>query len=158
MQNSSKDMLKYCIIWMGNCCLKCCVYFNSKGNQNNILLVISVFRMLRMVKWIDRKKLKWKYFEVSSNIAQKKKFSINSTGASDRSFHPIFNKRFDHLETFLTICRPKKVLSAGSLYQPLVPSTLSKCPQKTSMLPQKYHVSVSHMLSKPVKCFMENEN
>ena len=27
--------------------------------------------------------------------------------ASDRSFYPIFNKRFDHLETLLTICRPK---------------------------------------------------
>ena len=24
------------------------------------------------------------------------------------SFYPIFNKRFDHLETLLTICRPKK--------------------------------------------------
>ena len=23
----------------------------------------------------------------------------NSTGASDRSFYPIFNKKFDHLET-----------------------------------------------------------
>ena len=39
----------------------------------------------------------------------------NSTGASGRSFYPIFNKKFDHLETLLTICRSKKVLSAGSL-------------------------------------------
>ena len=31
-----------------------------------------------------------------------------STGASDRSFYPIFNKRFDHLESLLTIHRPKK--------------------------------------------------
>ena len=30
--------------------------------------------------------------------------------ASARSFYPIFNKRIDHLETLLTICRPKKVL------------------------------------------------
>ena len=35
----------------------------------------------------------------------------------------------------------------------------SKCPKKkTFMLPQKYHVSISNVLSKPVKCFMENEN
>ena len=78
----------------------------------------------------------------------------NSTGASGRSFYPIFNKRFDHLETLLTICRPKKVLSAGSLCGPLVPSPQSKCPKRTFMLPQKYHVSVSNMLSKPLKCFM----
>ena len=81
-----------------------------------------------------------------------------STGASDRSSYPIFNKRFDHLETLLTIHRPKKVLSAGSLCGPLVPSPQSKCPKRTFMLPQKYHVSVSNMLSKPLKCFMENEN
>ena len=79
-------------------------------------------------------------------------------GASDRSFYPIFNKRFDYLETLLTICRPKKGLSARSLCAPLVPSPLSKCPKRTFMLPQKYHVSVSNMLSKPLKCFMENEN
>ena len=78
--------------------------------------------------------------------------------ASDRSSYPIFNKRFDHLETLLTIHRPKKVLSAGSLCGPLVPSPQSKCPKRTFMLPQKYHVSVSNMLSKPLKCFMENEN
>ena len=40
-----------------------------------------------------------------------------STGANSRSFHLIFNKRFDHLETFLTINRPKKELLAGSLRQ-----------------------------------------
>ena len=51
-----------------------------------------------------------------------------STEASDRSFYPIFNKRFDHLETMLTICRPKKVLPAGSLCGPFVPSPQSKCP------------------------------
>ena len=99
-----------------------------------------------------------KVFRGLKQHCTKKKFSLDSTGASDRSFHPIFNKRFDQLETFMTICRPKNVLSAGSLYQPLVPSTQSKCPKKTSMLPQKYHVSVSHMLSKQLKCFMENEN
>ena len=51
-----------------------------------------------------------------------------STEASDRSFYPIFNKMFDHLETMLTICRPKTVLPAGSLCGPLVPSPQSKCP------------------------------
>ena len=53
-----------------------------------------------------------------------------STGASNRSFNPVLNKRFDHLETLLTICRPKKVLSAGSLCGPLVPSQQSKCPKR----------------------------
>ena len=81
-----------------------------------------------------------------------------STGASDRSFYPILNKRFDHLETLLTICRLRKVLSAGSLYWPLVPSPQSKCHTRTCMLPQKYHISVSIVLSKPLKCFMEDEN
>ena len=37
----------------------------------------------------------------------------NSTGASNRSFCSIFIKRFDHSETLLTKCRPKKALSAG---------------------------------------------
>ena len=82
----------------------------------------------------------------------------NSTGASDRSFYPIFNKSFAHLETLLTICRPKKVWSAGPLCGHLEPSPPSKCPKRTFMLPQQYHVSVSNMLSKPLKCFMENEN
>ena len=82
----------------------------------------------------------------------------SSKGASDRSFYPIFNKRFDDLETLLAICRPKKVLSAGSLCGPLEPSPQSKCPERTFMLPQNYHVSVSNMLSKPLKCFVENEN
>ena len=77
-----------------------------------------------------------------------------STGASDRSFYPIFNKRFDHLEILLT----QKVLSAGSLCGLLVPSPQSKCPKRTFMLPQKYHASVWNMFSKPLKCFMENEN
>ena len=49
-----------------------------------------------------------------------------STGASNRRFYTIFNKMFDHLETLLTIHRPKKVLSAGSLCGPLVPSPQSK--------------------------------
>ena len=58
-----------------------------------------------------------------------------STGASDRSFYSIFNKRFDHLETMLTICRPKTFLSAGSLCRSLLPSPQSKCPKWTFMLP-----------------------
>ena len=67
---------------------------------------------------------------------------LNSTGASDGSFYPIFNKRFDHLETLLTIHRTNKVLSAGSLCESLVPSPQSKCPKRTFILPQKYHASV----------------
>ena len=76
------------------------------------------------------------------------------TGASDRSFQPIFNKKLDHLEILLTICRPKKVLSAGSLCWPLVSSPQSKRPKRTSMLPQNHHASVSNMLWKPLKYFM----
>ena len=70
----------------------------------------------------------------------------NSAGASNRSFCSIFIKRFDHSETLLTKCRPKKALSAG--WQGgrggLVPS------------PQ-YHASLLNMLSKPLKCFIENK-
>ena len=40
--------------------------------------------------------------------------SANSTGASDRNFYTIFNKRFrNHLETLLTIHRPKKLCQLG---------------------------------------------
>ena len=78
----------------------------------------------------------------------------NSTGASDRSFYPIFNKKFDHLKTLLTICRPKNVLSAESLCRPLVSSPQSKCPKRTFMLRRKYHAPVSNMLLKPLKCFV----
>ena len=81
-----------------------------------------------------------------------------STGASDRSFYPILNKRFDHLETLLTIYRPKNVLSAGLPCGPLVPSAQSKCSKKTFILPQKYWASVLSMLSQLLRCFIENEN
>ena len=84
----------------------------------------------------------------------KKLFTYNSTGVSDRSFYPIFNKRFDQLETTLTISRLKKVFSAGSLCGPLVPSPQSKCPKRTFMSPQKYDSSISNMVSKPLKCFI----
>ena len=36
-----------------------------------------------------------------------------STGASDRCFCPIFNKSSDHLETLLTIHKPKKFCQLG---------------------------------------------
>ena len=58
--------------------------------------------------------------------------SSNSTGSSDRSFYPIFNKKFDYLETLLTIHRPKKVHCAGlqcpvtSLNVPKGPSSYRK--------------------------------
>ena len=80
-----------------------------------------------------------------------------STEANSRSFHLIFNKRFDHLETLLTINRPKKELLAGSLRQSFVPNPLSKCPKRTFILQQKYHTSVSHMLSQPLKYFIERK-
>ena len=98
------------------------------------------------------------FLEVSFQMQQRKSISVYSTEVSNRSFYPIFNERLDHLETLLTICRTKNVLSAGSLCGLLVPSPQSKCPKRTFMLPQKYHASVWNMLSKPLKCFMENEN
>ena len=81
-----------------------------------------------------------------------------STGASDRSFYPLFNKKFDHLETLLTIHRPKKFLSPWSLCGPLVPSPQSKCHKRTFILPKKYHVSISNILSLPLKCFIKKKN
>ena len=60
-----------------------------------------------------------------------------STRASNRSIYPIFDERFDHLETLLAICRIKNVLSAGSLCRPLVASPQSKCPKMAFMLPPK---------------------
>ena len=75
------------------------------------------------------------------------KHGFYSTGANDRSFYPIFNKMFDRLETLLTIHKPKKVLPAGSLCEPLMLSPQSKCPKMTFILSQMYHASVSNMLS-----------
>ena len=97
-------------------------------------------------------------YYILNDTHREKMYFTNSTGASDRSFYPTFNKRLGHLETLLTIHRPQNKLSPGSLCGTLVPSPQSKCPKRTFMLPQKYHVSVSNMLSKPLKCFMENEN
>ena len=93
---------------------------------------------------------------LQSKVGKRK--TLYSTGASDRSFYPIFNKRFDHLESLLTIHRPKKVLPAGSLCGPLVTSPQSKGPKRTFILPQKYHASHSNMLSQSLKSFIENEN
>ena len=92
-------------------------------------------------EWISE----WLFLKepLSRSIRQRKLPIYYSTGASDRSFYPIFNKRFDHLETLLT----QKVLSAGSLCGLLVPSPQSKCPKRTFMLPQKYHASVPNKLS-----------
>ena len=64
-------------------------------------------------------------------------------GCRDGSFYPISSKRFDHLETLLTVRRPKKVSSAVSMCRPLVLSPQSKCTKKTLILLQKYHFSVT---------------
>ena len=69
-----------------------------------------------------------------------------SSGAINGSICLIFNKRFDHLETLLTIHRPEKVLLAGLLCGSLLPSPQSKCLKRVFMLPQKYHASDSNML------------
>ena len=50
-----------------------------------------------------------------------------------------------------------KFLSAGSLYGHLVSSPQFKCPRRPFMFPQKYHVSVSNMLSKSLK-YKTNSN
>ena len=38
-------------------------------------------------------------------------------------FTPFLTKKVDHLETLLTIHKPKNILSAGSLCGPLLPSS-----------------------------------
>ena len=91
--------------------------------------------------------IKTSYLHLHNKVFSEEKIIYYSGGACDGSFYPIFNKRFDHLETLLAIHRPKKVLSAGSLCGRLVPSPQSICPKRTFMLPQKYHASVSNMLS-----------
>ena len=84
----------------------------------------------------------------------------NSTGVSDRSFYPIFNKTFDHFETLLTIHRPEKVLSSRSLCGPLVPSLQSKCPKRTFIFnyPKSMMFQFQICCHSHLKCFIENEN
>ena len=67
---------------------------------------------------------------------------FTSTGASDRSFYLIFNRKVESLRNIADNTQTKKVLSAGSLCRILVPSPQSKCPQKTFIIPQKYHDSI----------------
>ena len=93
----------------------------------------------------------WISLSFSHKVHQLKRFFTYSAGASERPFHPIFNKRFDDLKTLVTIQRPKKTLSAGSLCGPLVPSAHSKGPKRTFILTR-------NMLSYQLKCFIENEN
>ena len=75
-----------------------------------------------------------------------------STGTSDISFYLILSKRFDHLEILLTICGPKKDLSAGSLCRPLVSSPQFKRPKRTFTLPQVLPQVLPFMLPQ-VSCF-----
>ena len=73
-------------------------------------------------------------------------------------FTPVLTKGLSTKKHCSQYADPKKVLSAESLCRALVPSPQPKCPKRTFMLPQKYHASVSNMLSKPLKCFIECEN
>ena len=73
-------------------------------------------------------------------------------------FNPVLTKGLSTEKHCSQYADPKKVLSAESLCRPLVPSPQPKCPKRTFMLPQKYHASVSNMLSKPLKCFIECEH
>ena len=66
-----------------------------------------------------------------------------STRASGRGFYPIFNKTFDHLETLMTIHRPKNVLSAGSLYAPRGPSYYPKSVMLQFQICCHSHLNVS---------------
>ena len=59
-----------------------------------------------------------------------------STRASDRSFYPIFNKSFEHLETLLTIRRSKNVLSAGSQCGPQCSFSNLNTPKGPSYYPK----------------------
>ena len=99
------------------------------------------------IKILRQANIKTVVLEKLETIRLYHEYILLSTGASKGSFDPIFNKRFDHLETSLAIHRPKKVLSAGSLWGSLMPGLQSKCPKRTFMLSQKYHASVSNMLS-----------
>ena len=78
----------------------------------------------------------WKIIKTKTNTNEDTIFwryqMANSTEASNRSFYPIFKKRFVHLQTLLTIHKPKKVLSDGSLRGPLVRSSQSKSPKGPS--------------------------
>ena len=60
----------------------------------------------------------------------------SSTGASDKCFYSTFIKSFDHLETLLTIHRPKIFLSVGSLCGPLVPVLNLNAPKGPSYYPK----------------------
>ena len=130
-------------------------YLRKKRPDTAFLTLTANFQKKNIFFVVFRQALVRVYY-ILNDTHREKMYFTNSTG--DRSFYPTFNKRLDHLETLLTIHRPQNKLSPGSLCGTLVPSPQSKCPKRTFMLPQKYHVSVSNMLSKPLKCFMENEN
>ena len=57
-------------------------------------------------------------------------------------FTPVLTKGLSTKKHCSQYADPKKVLSDESLCRPLVPSPQPKCPKRTFMLPQKYHVSV----------------
>ena len=80
-------------------------------------------------------------------VQKENRYFYYGTGASDRSFYPIFNKKFDHLETLLTIQIPKKEFVSWVTLRPLVPSPQPKYTKGTFILPHKYHASVANMLS-----------
>ena len=53
----------------------------------------------------------------------------------------------------------EKMLNCNYMLQyMLCPVPSLNAPKITFMLPQKYHASVSNMLSETLKCFIENEN
>ena len=126
-------------------------------NPDDLILHVGTNELTNNLKLLNNvKKIVKKSFHrsPSSIIVRKDKQKLDkslsettSTGANDRGFYLIFNKRFDHLERLLTIRRPKKAVSAGSLYGPFVPSPQSKCSKRTFILPQKYHALVSNMVS-----------
>ena len=85
-------------------------------------------------------------FRILSNIH-------DSTGATDRSFYPIFNKKFGHLETLLTIHRLKNVLTAGLLCRPLLRSPYSKSPKRTLLEPYSKSPKRTFHITQKVLCF-----
>ena len=101
-------------------------------NWNNICLFPFICKTL--IYYTVIKKYMYRFWDWHCAILTyvlRFRHSHDSKGASGRSFYTIFNKKFDHLEILLTIHRPKKVLSAGSLCGSLVPSPQSKCTKMT---------------------------
>ena len=102
-------------------------WFERAANRNSCFKIICWRAVLRQQKTVNSNEeysLNTEYDSGNSLIRlllEKITHIKNTTRASNWSFYPFFNKRFDHLETLLAIHTPKKVLSARSLCGSLAP-------------------------------------